>query len=332
MRWMLWIPILLTVLCAATPPACAQVETLPPLSELEPQPSNVPPSSAPGTYGEYAPQGPPLDYFDLDGWMAAHTGPTVPRDDWSWQILPDGIIYKAYLANTKESRMSTAPIWINGDGQLWDSTVGGRFGVLRYGTCDNAWPQGWQLDIEGSAQVRLDPESNLDLRSVDYRVGVPLTYGYGRHRLKLGYYHLCSHLGDEFVAANPSYSHVNYVRDTLSLGYAYYYTDNLRLYAEGGYAFYCDVGEEFELMFGFDYSPAHPTGLRGAPFVALHGHLREEIDFSGNVTFQAGWAWRGDKSSHLLRTGLHYLNGLSNQYSFYNVFEQQIGLGLWYDY
>ena len=30
--------------------------------------------------------------------------------------------------------------------------------------------------------------------------------------------------------------------------------------------------------------------------------------------------------------GLHYYNGYSNQFSFYHVFEQQIGFGLWYDY
>ena len=118
----------------------------------------------------------------------------------------------------------------------------------------------------------------------------------------------------------------------LSLGYAYYVTENLRVYTEVGWAFHADVSEEWELQFGLDYSPARPTGLRGAPFFAVHGHLREELNYSGNFVLQAGWAWRGDRSSHLLRTGLHYYNGLSDQFSFYRNFEQQIGAGLWYDF
>jgi hypothetical protein len=262
----------------------------------------------------------------------AQMSPLMPRDDWSWQFLPDGILYRAYLANPKESRLGTQIFNSTGEGALWDSTLGGRVGLLRFGTTDPAWPQGWQFDLEGSAQLRLDPDEDLDLRSVDYRVGTPLTYGYGRHRLKLAYYHLCSHLGDEFLQAHPSFSHVNFVRDAIALGYAYYLTENLRLYSELAWAFRADVSKEWEFQFGVDYAPARPTGPRGAPFFAVHGHLREELNYSGNVVFQAGWAWRGDRSSHLLRTGFHYYNGLSDQYSFFRNFEQQIGAGLWYDF
>lgn len=276
---------------------------------------------------------PPLEYFDLDAWIAdSGLSPIAPRDDWHWQLLPDGIIYRAYLANPKESRLGTQIFNSQGDGTFWDSTLGGRMGLLRFGTNDPAWPQGWQFDVEGSAQVRLDPDENLDLRSVDFRAGAPLTYGYGRHRLKLGYYHLSSHMGDEFLVAHPAFTHVNFTREVLTLGYAYFVTENLRVYSELDYAFHCDVSKEWELQFGLECVPAHPTGIRGAPFFAAHGHLREELNYSGNFVLQAGWAWRGSHSSHLLRTGLHYYNGLSDQYSFYRNFEQQIGGGLWYDF
>jgi uncharacterized protein DUF1207 len=275
---------------------------------------------------------PPLEYFDLDDWLATSGGPLAPRGDWYWQLLPDGILYRAYLANPKEARIGTQIFSEQDDQALWDSTLGGRVGLLRYGTGDTAWPQGWQLDAEGSAQVRLDPDQNLDVRSVDYRVGGMLTYGYGRNRLKLGYYHLCSHVGDEFLIANPTFPRLNFVRDTVTLGYAYYITDNLRLYNEAGLSFHDEVSKPWEFQFGLDYAPALPTGLRGSPFFAVGGHLRQELSYSGNFVLQAGWAWRGSRSSHLLRTGLHYYNGLSDQYSFFRRFEQQIGYGLWYDY
>jgi hypothetical protein len=110
------------------------------------------------------------------------------------------------------------------------------------------------------------------------------------------------------------------------------FTEDIRIYSELGYAFHDDVSKEWELMFGFEYAPGRPTGIQGAPFFAVHGHLREELNYSGNLVVQAGWAWRGANSSHLLRTGFHYYNGLSDQYSFYRNFEQQIGGGLWYDF
>ena len=46
---------------------------------------------------------------------------------------------------------------------------------------------------------------------------------------------------------------------------------------------------------------------------------------------QTGWQWRGP-SGHLMRLGLEYFNGKSEQYQFTNDYEQQIGVGLWYDF
>ncbi|MCA9203601.1 MAG: hypothetical protein KDA59_11170, partial [Planctomycetales bacterium] len=69
-----------------------------------------------------------------------------------------------------------------------------------------------------------------------------------------------------------------------------------------------------------------------APFFAANVHLRQELDYSGPFTVQAGWAWRSANNGQLLRIGLHYLNGPSNQYSFYRRIEDQIALGIWYDF
>ena len=74
-----------------------------------------------------------------------------------------------------------------------------------------------------------------------------------------------------------------------------------------------------------------PTGLAGSPFLAANVHLREEVDFGGDLTVQAGWLWRGT-SGQTLRFGAHYLNGKSSQYQNFDQFEEQIGAGLWYDF
>jgi Protein of unknown function (DUF1207). len=228
--------------------------------------------------------------------------------------------------------MSSQHINIPGDGWLWDATLGTRVGLLRYGNRDALMPEGFQVDAEGSAQARLDVPSDVDLRSVDFRGGIPLTYGIGPHRVKFAFYHLSSHLGDEFLLANPGYPRINFSRDAFVLGYARYLTTNLRLYAETGWAFHADVSEPWEFQFGVDFSPSEPTGIAGAPFFAVNGHLREELNFGGNLVVQAGWAWLSDENAKMIRVGVHYYNGHSSQYAFYQTHEQQIGLAVWYDF
>ena len=39
---------------------------------------------------------------------------------------------------------------------LWDATLGGRVGMVRYGSNDSVSPDGYQLDFYGAAIARLD--------------------------------------------------------------------------------------------------------------------------------------------------------------------------------
>jgi hypothetical protein len=246
-------------------------------------------------------------------------------------MLPDGLIFDNYLAGTKESRLAMHQISTKGDSKFFDGILGARIGIWRYGTTDPYRPEGWQMDVEGSGQVRLDMPEDRDVHSVDFRAGVPLTYGSGRHRVKFGYSHLSSHVGDEFLLKNPAFMRLNYSRDCLVLGYSYYVSERVRVYAEADWAFYLDVCKPWAFQFGVEYAPCGGTGLRGAPFWAMNAHLRQEVNYGGGFSCEAGWAWRG-ADSNMLRTGLFYYNGESNQFSFYDDFEEQIGWGLWYDF
>ncbi len=253
-------------------------------------------------------------------------------DEWKFQVLPDGLIYRSYLAGAKEPRFASQWVYEQNQGWIWDIALGGRVGILRCGTDDARWPQGWQADIEGAAFPRLDLEDERDLMAADFRFGIPLTYGAGRFQTKIGYYHLSSHLGDELMIKHPSVPRINYSRDVIVWGNSFYWTKDLRLYAEAAYAFYRSGGSEpWEFQFGIDYSPAQPSHWRGAPFVAINGHLREELDFGGNVVVQTGWQWRG-VTGHLFRVGMHYYAGASEQFEFFRQYEDKIGLGVWYDY
>ncbi len=253
---------------------------------------------------------------------------------WTWQLLPDGLIYPSYLAGTKESRF--ASVWNHDShfGWMWDLEAGGRVGLVRYGTEGGSpRPDGWQLDLEGAAFPRLDLDHDEDLISVDFRAGVPLTFGRGPVQVKLAAYHLSSHLGDEFMLRFPEYPRINYSRDAIVLGGSYYVTDELRLYAEAEWAWYTDGGTKpWEFQFGLDYGPVWSWRSRcGAPFVALNGQLRDEVDYGGDFIVQAGWQWRGD-SNHLFRVGVQYFTGKSDQFQFFRRNEEKVGIAMWYDY
>jgi len=248
------------------------------------------------------------------------------------QILPDGLMFPAYLAGQKESRMASQWVYIEHQGWMWDVALGGRAGILRWGTDDPRFPQGWQIDIEGAAFPRLNLETGREMESTDFRFGVPWTARHGRWEYKFGYYHLSSHLGDEFMVTNNTFDRVNYVRDSLVAGVAVRPHRDVRVYGEVGWGFYIDGGAEpWEFQFGADYSPTEPTGVWGSPFAAINGHLREEVEFGGHLIVQAGWQWRG-QSGHLFRVGAQYFNGESIQYQFFDRHEEQLGVGLWYDY
>ena len=60
-------------------------------------------------------------------------------------------MYKSYLAGNREPRFGAQFVNERSGGGVWDSTLGARVGLLRFGTDNDFWPQGWQLDVEGAA-------------------------------------------------------------------------------------------------------------------------------------------------------------------------------------
>jgi hypothetical protein len=266
-------------------------------------------------------------------WSRPADGPDTAGADlpWSYHWLPDGLVYRSYLAGVKEPRFSLVQSHVEGLGRTWDATLGARVAILRYGTPNAYRPEGWELDLEGGALPRLQPkEPSSPLDSCDYRVGLPITYGIGPWQYKTGYTHTSAHLGDEFMLRNPDVERINYVRDSWMFGIGYFCTDDLRLFGEYDYAFVVGGGAEpCEFQFGADYSPAVPGG---APFAAAYIDSRQELDFGGYFVVQGGWQIRGGQALHTLRLGAEYVNGKSTQNEFYNNFEQRYGLGVWYDF
>jgi hypothetical protein len=252
---------------------------------------------------------------------------------WQWRVLPEGVVWQSYWAGAHEPRISGVTFFEQDGVALLDVTLGGRASLLRYGTDGPGRPMGAELQIEGAAFPRLNLDENWDVEATDFRFGLPLVYGREQWEAKFSYYHLSAHMGDEFAIREDALDQrINFSRDCLALALAVYPLPAWRWYAETAWAFHYDDGAEpWEFQFGVDVAEPGPTGPAGAPFFSINGHLREEHNFGGNVVFQAGWLWRGN-TSNLMRVGFHYFNGKSNQFEFFDQFEEQLGGGVWYEF
>ena len=253
----------------------------------------------------------------------------------AWQVLPDGLIYHSYWAGVHEPRLALMMFGERDGRSMWDGTLGGRAGLWRYGTTGAFFPQGWQLDVEAAAMVRLTLDEIRDLNTADYRVGIPLTYGVDNWQFKIGDYHLSSHLGDEFAIANPGSARRSHqLRPRFARRWVLRTTRTRSCGSTPRSATPLTptaAPNRGNSNLAPNWPRPGPTGPRGTPFFAANAHLREEDDFGGDINLQAGWLWRGN-SSQVMRIGAFYFNGKTSQYQTFNDSEEQIGFGLWYDF
>ena len=286
-----------------------------------------PAAAAPGTRSSHS----------LQARAAADCIQVAPIDfDWNHAEivrLPSGLLYRSYLAGEKEPRISSAWLWETDRGLVWDVTLGGRVGLWRYGTPGAINPQGFQIDVEGAAMVRLDPEQETDVEAADFRFGGLLTWRDGPWSAKAGYYHVSSHLGDEFLLRNPGFPRRNYVRDAAVVGLSFDATPEVRLYSEVAYAVGHEGGAEpLELQYGAEYAAESGTTYVGGPYLSINGHSREDLGWITGVNIVSGWQWQGRASGQRFRVGVQYYNGPALQYSFVGQQETLVGGGLWFDY
>lgn len=281
----------------------------------------------------------PLAEFVDSGAEEMPTGPIFTEEyaaePWSWRWLPIGLIYRSYMAGVHEPRMALVTMYEANNGRaLWDATLGGRVGILQYGNGDPFSPEGYQIDFYGAAIARLDTENHQDLDSTDYVFGFPFTWGDEQVQYKIGYAHISSHLGDEYAISHPGSldNRINYVRDGIEFGASRYIVAAWRFYGELDWAFHRSGGAEpLHFEFGTEFSQPGPTDFRFTPFMALNARLREEHEFGGDLAVQAGWL-RRNLLGQTLRIGGHLYNGKSSQSQFFKTSEEQIGIGVWYDF
>ena len=249
-------------------------------------------------------------------------------------VMPNGLLYRSYIAAPHEPRLASSVLYDNTAGSWrWDSTLGGRVGLYRRDSPPDMNLDAWQVDLEGAVMVRLDPQEKMDVESADFRFGLLWTGKKDNLAFKLGYFHVSSHVGDEYLIKNPAFLRINYVKESLIFGTSLQATPECRVYGEVAWGMIATGGAEpWQFQFGSEYAKIADIPTHGAPFSAMNIQMRQEVDFAAGLTLMSGWQWKGPDTGRTFRLGLTCFNGPSNQYQFYQRYDSQFGLGVWYDF
>ncbi|PKL39146.1 MAG: hypothetical protein CVV44_09785 [Spirochaetae bacterium HGW-Spirochaetae-1] len=212
------------------------------------------------------------------------------------ELLPDSDLFPGFLADPRRVEMSstfrvadtTYDAYIyDADGKktyIFDNSkifapisFGARLPLVRiYGD----WGA-LQLNAEGciwAVFAKTDyPQAATNLLNADYYVGAPITYAWKDFSMKARFYHLSSHVGDEFLVAYPGLNRINASKECADIFGAYTFFDRIRLYAGFGMVMRHDPSydlEPFYTEYGIELRPWLPMGIidpvTWQPYIATH--------------------------------------------------------------
>lgn len=232
----------------------------------------------------------------------------MPADDrWKWSCCTTGgwmperpPLFRPFIADPREITYSAG--WRFNDRALAKN-------VIDVSYCDSFPLYGWcnylycgdklQVDLEGCLWAVFDPCTfTTPLLNADYYVGVPITYAYGLWSYRLRFYHISSHVGDEFLLAHPKFDRRNPSAEYLEAAVSYQHSNDLRLYADVGWviqqdesfhigSFYAEAGTEVRLCSIGCYDSWN--AIYAVPFFAMHLRLQRRFERHFDATYALGY-------------------------------------------
>lgn len=259
------------------------------------------------------------------------------------EAFPSDDLFRPIMADPKQPQFFA--IWQHfrsrADGSsfsLGSVAIGENFGFYtRRNGCD-----GWQVGLLTGifAQFNLG-EKNAALINTDFNVGIPISWRSGNWSARLRYYHQSSHIGDEFLAANPSFKAITFILEEVDAILSYDYRW-LRVYGGGGYLVHREPAsfDRGKIQWGVEArAPSirtrmlEPflnrlvvTPLLSADFKSMQVH---EWLIDANVL--GGFEWSRTGSHRRFRIMATYFHG-HNPYGFFAINQkiESIGVGAYF--
>ncbi len=245
-------------------------------------------------------------------------------------------------------------------GAAWrfhDDIIGSRVGAVKFGDPFpifrwlNVGPccGDLQLGFEGGAWAIFkfgDPSlsqgacDGVALINTDFLAGIPLTYACGCWAFRLRFYHISSHLGDEFLVSMPVMARVNPSREALDFFASYQMTDAIRVYGGIGVNTRSDCTFTVKPLY-FEYgAELRLLGRRNLyqclyiqPYLAMHIRNWQDLRWRFDGTYQMGIeVSKLQGLGRKARFFVEYHDGFSFEGQFSKMRTEYVSIGLTYGY
>ena len=253
--------------------------------------------------------------------------------------MPDGILvpyslFKPLIADPKWPRFSVAYHYQQHNNlarHVFAPNFGATLALYRHPMKESQLEIGIQAGLFGIMDIGRSPTALLN---ADYMVGVPVAYRSGAWSNITRFYHVSSHLGDEFMLTpeGKKTKRINLSYETLDNITSHDFTNGMRLYGGGGYIVHREPNslKPIRLQAGLEYR--HPTSFwrnQLRPLAGLDVKANQESRWSPDLSLKAGVQLQ---NSHLtdreLLLLLEWYKGHSPDGQFYKNRVQYVGLGI----
>ncbi len=249
--------------------------------------------------------------------------------------MPNQALFQPLIADPKWPRFTLAYQYYMKDKILkhaFAPNFGASFPIHRIVNhkTGSEWEIGVHAGLFGLMDIGSTPTA---LINADYFVGLPITYRNGPWSSLARFYHLSSHLGDEFMLTKEGKNtkRINLSYEGIDLLTSYQF-DNTRVYGGGGYIVHKDPSyiKPLKIQLGAEYY-AHSTYLYGRlrPVTGIDFKIEENQKYYPGISIKTGVQFENESLlSHKVQLMLEYYRGKSIHGQFYNNKVEYIGIGL----
>lgn len=243
----------------------------------------------------------------------------------------DKVLFEPLVADPRQVCYSVG--WRFNDDALSKNVIDVSFGdsIAFYRWC-GLWfgvPGDAQIELEGAVWAVFNPcVYSAPLLNADYYVGGLLTWAYNEWSARLRFYHISSHLGDEFLLNHPGFCRKNPSAEYLDLFVSYWITRDIRLYGGVGYVMQEDPSFHIARWYGAAGAELHFTELRfvswanrlyGEPFYGMYFRFSKDFKNHLDSTYVLGYEWaKLSGIGRKVRVFVEYHNGYSLEGQFYH--------------
>ncbi|MEZ5315635.1 MAG: DUF1207 domain-containing protein [Chlamydiales bacterium] len=187
----------------------------------------------------------------------------------------------------------------------------------------------WHGDMDLGIQAGIFSVFDLDhieacMVNTDFFASLLATYAFDRWSFRLRWWHISSHLGDEYLLSNPGFDRCNLSDEGVDFFASYQFGYAVRVYGGMGYIYsrdqefpeeplYFEGGAEIRIFSGKDRF----NRLYIQPFLAMNFRTWEEHDYDIDQTYALGVEWSKLQGvGQKFRVWMEYHNGFSKEGQF----------------